>query len=157
MGPLTPPVWIRWESDQERCQSAYFVSSQPRLTAYPTLPYFSTYRRKWQPTPVFLPGESPWTEVSGGLQSMGSQRVGHDCVTKHHSTYPPAKGKKKKEARRPSKKVSLRKKEGTMQKGKILWMAFWYSTHSPKNQIREPILIWQHAPKHFRQHGQKHF
>ena len=29
-------------------------------------------------TPVFLPGESPWTEVPGGLQSMGSQRVGHD-------------------------------------------------------------------------------
>ena len=22
----------------------------------------------------------PWTEKSGGLQSMGSQRVGHDCV-----------------------------------------------------------------------------
>ena len=33
-------------------------------------------------TPVFLPGESPWTEKPGGLQSMGSQRVGHDCVTK---------------------------------------------------------------------------
>ena len=29
--------------------------------------------RKWQPTPVFLPGESPWTEETGGLQSMGSQ------------------------------------------------------------------------------------
>ena len=27
-------------------------------------------------TPVFLPGESPWTEEPGGLQSMGSQRVG---------------------------------------------------------------------------------
>ena len=25
-------------------------------------------------TPVFLPGESPWTEESGGLQSMGLQR-----------------------------------------------------------------------------------
>ena len=30
-----------------------------------------------QPTPVFLPGESPWTEEPGGLESMGSQRVGH--------------------------------------------------------------------------------
>ena len=29
--------------------------------------------------PVFLPGESPWTEEPGGLQSMeSSQRVGHD-------------------------------------------------------------------------------
>ena len=25
----------------------------------------------WQPTPVFLPGESPWTEEPGGLQSVG--------------------------------------------------------------------------------------
>ena len=29
----------------------------------------------WQPTPVFLPGESPWTEEPAGLQSMGSQRI----------------------------------------------------------------------------------
>ena len=33
--------------------------------------------RAWQPTPVFLPGESSWTEEPGRLQSMGSQRVGH--------------------------------------------------------------------------------
>ena len=30
------------------------------------------------PTPVFLPGESLWTEEPGGLESMESQRVGHD-------------------------------------------------------------------------------
>ena len=36
------------------------------------------WRRAWQPTPVFLPGESPWTEEPGGLQSMGSQRVRQD-------------------------------------------------------------------------------
>ena len=35
-------------------------------------------RRAWQPTPVFLPGEFPWTEEPGGLQSMGSQRVRRD-------------------------------------------------------------------------------
>ena len=40
------------------------------------------WRRAWQPTPVFLPGEShgqrslAWIEESGGLQSTGSQRVG---------------------------------------------------------------------------------
>ena len=27
---------------------------------------------------------TPWTEEPGGLQSMGSQRVGHDWVTKFH-------------------------------------------------------------------------
>ena len=30
-------------------------------------------RRAWQSTPVFSPGESPWTEEPGGLQSLGSQ------------------------------------------------------------------------------------
>ena len=30
-----------------------------------------------QLTPVFLPGESPWTDKPGGLQSMGWQSVGH--------------------------------------------------------------------------------
>ena len=29
-------------------------------------------------TPVFFPGESSWRQEHGGLQSMGSQRVGHD-------------------------------------------------------------------------------
>ena len=33
------------------------------------------WRREWQPTPVFLPGESPWTEEPGGLQSVGLQRA----------------------------------------------------------------------------------
>ena len=36
------------------------------------------WRRKWQPTPVFLPGKSPWTEEPGGLQSVKLQRVRHD-------------------------------------------------------------------------------
>ena len=35
------------------------------------------WRRKWQPTPVFLPGESQG-QGWGGLPSMGSHRVGHD-------------------------------------------------------------------------------
>ena len=35
---------------------------------------FMHWRRKWQPTPVFLPGESQgW-----GLPSLGSHRDGHD-------------------------------------------------------------------------------
>ena len=44
-------------------------------------------RRAWQPTPVFLPRESPWTEEPGGLQSVGSQRVGHNWVTTHTHTH----------------------------------------------------------------------
>ena len=34
---------------------------------------------KWQPTPVFLPRKIPGIEEEpDGLQSIGSQRVGHD-------------------------------------------------------------------------------
>ena len=38
---------------------------------------FMHWRRKWQPTPAFLPGESQGREP-GGLPSMGSHRIGHD-------------------------------------------------------------------------------
>ena len=31
------------------------------------------YRRAWLPTPVFLPGEFPWIEEPGVLQSIGLQ------------------------------------------------------------------------------------
>ena len=29
-----------------------------------------SWRKEWQPTPVFLPGESLWTEEPGGLQTI---------------------------------------------------------------------------------------
>ena len=40
----------------------------------------------WQPTSVFLPRESPWTEEPGRLQSMGLQSIGHYWETKHART-----------------------------------------------------------------------
>ena len=30
----------------------------------------------------------PWTEESGGLQSLGSQGIGRDCVTEHAQVCP---------------------------------------------------------------------
>ena len=40
---------------------------------------FMHWRRKWQSTPVFLPGESQGRRGEpGGLPSMGLHRVGHD-------------------------------------------------------------------------------
>ena len=32
-----------------------------------------------------LVGRIPWTEETGGLQSMGSQRVGHDGASEPHT------------------------------------------------------------------------
>ena len=43
------------------------------------------WRRAWQLTPVFLSGESPWTEEPGMLESMWSQRVN---MTEQLSTAP---------------------------------------------------------------------
>ena len=43
------------------------------------------WRRAWQPTPVYLPGESPWTEESGGLQSIEYHRVRHDWNNWEHA------------------------------------------------------------------------
>ena len=39
---------------------------------------FMHWRRKWQPTPVFLPGEPQGQGEPGQLPSVGSHRVGHD-------------------------------------------------------------------------------
>ena len=36
------------------------------------------WRRAWQPTPVFLPGESQGQRTLAGYESIESQRVGHD-------------------------------------------------------------------------------
>ena len=44
------------------------------------------WRRAWQPTPILLLGEFPWTEEPGGLQSTGSQRVGYNWTTRHSTT-----------------------------------------------------------------------
>ena len=51
------------------------------------------WRRKWQPTAVFLPGEwSPWTEEPGGLQPVGTQRVGYDWACTHRLNSTEASG-----------------------------------------------------------------
>ena len=46
------------------------------------------WRRAWHPTSVFWPGESPWTEEPGELQSMGLQRVGREWMAKHSKALP---------------------------------------------------------------------
>ena len=55
-----------WKDD-----AGFGCSSNGKL--YMNLPW----RRKWQPTPAFA-WKTPWTEEPGGLQSVVSQRVGHD-------------------------------------------------------------------------------
>ena len=45
------------------------------------------WRRKWQPSLTLLLGKVPWTEDPGGLQFMGSQRVGYDLGIEHTHTH----------------------------------------------------------------------
>ena len=40
------------------------------------------WRREWQPTPVFLPGESHGQRSLAGYTVHEATRVGHDLVTK---------------------------------------------------------------------------
>ena len=65
---------------------AQTVKNLPAMweTQVRSLGWEDPWKREWQPTPVFLPGESPWAEEPGRLQSMGSQRVRHDKATKHN-------------------------------------------------------------------------
>ena len=120
---------IPWMEEPGRLQSMGSLRVRHDWATSLSLFTFMHWRRKWQPTPVFLPGESrdggawwaavygvaqsrtrlkrlssssskaifklekqmathssildwriPWTEEPGELQSMGSQRVGHDSV-----------------------------------------------------------------------------
>ena len=88
------------------------------------------WRRAWQPTPVFLPGESPWTEEPGGLQSMGSQRVRHNQATKHST----AQGNS--EVFREEKKL-----EGSLQGKGVLPV-------SNVQQRRNKVVIKQHSSQY---------
>ena len=62
-----------------QCRRCKRVGFDPRVRK-------TSWSRKWQPTPVFLPGKIPWREEPDGLQSMGSQRVGHNWKTEYTHT-----------------------------------------------------------------------
>ena len=63
---------IPWTEEPGRLQSMGSLGVRHDFT-------FMHWRRKWQPTPVFLPGESQGeTGEPGGLPSMRLHRVGHD-------------------------------------------------------------------------------
>ena len=63
------------DSKESTCNVG-ILGSIPGLERFP-------WRRAWEPTPVFFPRESPWTEEPGSLQFMRLQRVWHDWVAKH--------------------------------------------------------------------------
>ena len=76
-------VPIKEELEQVLClewtsQVVLVVKNQCRKCRFNSWVGKIPWSRKRHPTPVFLPGEIPWTEEPGGLQSIGLQRVGYD-------------------------------------------------------------------------------
>ena len=59
-------------------ESAWDAEGAQGLRRVPSLGREVPGSRKWQSTPVFLPGKIPWTEEPHGLQCTGLQRAGHD-------------------------------------------------------------------------------
>ena len=52
-------------------------------TQVPSLGWEDPLEKKIATHSSILAGKTQWTEEPGGLQSMGSQTVGHDWVVKH--------------------------------------------------------------------------
>ena len=74
----SPLAWkIPWTEEPGRLQSMGSLRVGHDWATSLSLFTFMHWRRRWQPTPVFLPGESQGREPRG-LPSMGSHRVGHD-------------------------------------------------------------------------------
>ena len=69
---------IPWAEEPGRLQSMGSLGVGHNWATSLSLFAFLHWRRKWQPAPVFLPGESQGWGEPGGLPSMGSHRVGHD-------------------------------------------------------------------------------
>ena len=71
---------IPWTEEPGRLQSMGLLRVGHDWMTSLSLFTFMHWRMKWQPTPVFLPGESQGLGEPGGLPSMGSHRVGHDWI-----------------------------------------------------------------------------
>ena len=84
-GTASTPVFLvpPWRLSQQRiCLPCKRLGFGPWVGKIP-------WRRKWQPTPVFLPGKIPWTREPGVLWSMRSvARVGHAFETKPEAPAP---------------------------------------------------------------------
>ena len=74
-------VWkIPWTEELGELQSMGSLRVRRDWVTSLSLITFMHWRRKWQPTPVLLSGESQGLGKPGGLPSMELHRVGHDWI-----------------------------------------------------------------------------
>ena len=71
--PTRLPLWLSWQRICLQCGRPEF---DPRVRKIP-------WRRKWQPTPVLLPGE--FYGQRSGTDCSPRITVGHDCATFFHT------------------------------------------------------------------------
>ena len=69
---------IPWREEPGRLQSMGSLRVRHDWATSLSLFTFMHWRRKWQPTPVFLPGESQGQRSLVGCHLWGSHRIGHD-------------------------------------------------------------------------------
>ena len=69
---------IPWMEEPGRLQSMGSPRVRHDWATSLSLFTFMHWRRKWQPTPVFLPGESQGRQSLVGCRLWGSHRVGHN-------------------------------------------------------------------------------
>ena len=67
--------WLSGKEPSCQCRRLRFDHKSGRIGKIP-------WRRKWQPTPVFLPGKSHGQRSLVGYSAWGCKRVGHDLATK---------------------------------------------------------------------------
>ena len=69
---------------------AHMVKNLPAMqeTGVPSLGWEDPLEEAWQPTPVFLPGESHGQRSSAGYSPWGRKRTGHACAHVHAGTCP---------------------------------------------------------------------
>ena len=79
LGAVVPPVCLMGLPYTQLVSHPAHLPSMPpqcpraqHLDLHSAMPW-KPCRRKWPPTPISWPGESPQTEEPGGLQYMGSQ------------------------------------------------------------------------------------
>ena len=85
---VTQALSGEWDSNPWQFGSKSIPCLQCRRPGFSPWVGKLSWRRKWQPTPIFLPGKSHGRRNLVRLQSMGSQRVGHDWATSlTHSLY----------------------------------------------------------------------
>ena len=78
------PCLLHWLSSKEptcQCRRHKILGFGPWVRKIP-------WRRKWQPPPVFLPGESHGQRSLVGYSPWGPKRVRHDLEAEHTHAFP---------------------------------------------------------------------